>query len=269
MRIVGVLEPAAIRGRARGIRERARWNDLRGDERVGRLLRALLLSSILALLLSLSGAFGTDDIQPALRLVLLQFVFLTGASLQVGVGEMFDRWCRAPATFRAAATAVAAFSILTLLCWGLAAALQEASAPPIQEFLAPVAIVMAASAALIRLFPGPAGRRPSHSARESVFQERLPTHLRTAVIHAVKAEDHYLRVFTSRGDCLVLLSLARALDELNGDAGHRTHRSWWVARDAVDQVRRGHGRAVLTLVNGVTAPVSRTYSGHLRKSGWY
>jgi DNA-binding LytR/AlgR family response regulator len=51
--------------------------------------------------------------------------------------------------------------------------------------------------------------------------------------------------------------------------GAQTHRSWWVARPAVASVSRGDGRAVLTLSNGVEAPVSRTYAPKLREAGWY
>jgi len=47
------------------------------------------------------------------------------------------------------------------------------------------------------------------------------------------------------------------------------HRSWWVARDAVTDARRGDGKATLTLANGVEAPVSRAYAKALREAGWF
>lgn len=60
-----------------------------------------------------------------------------------------------------------------------------------------------------------------------------------------------------------------ALDELEGLEGAQTHRSWWVARDAVQAVSRGDGRATLTLEGGLNAPVSRRYAKALRDTGWY
>jgi len=51
--------------------------------------------------------------------------------------------------------------------------------------------------------------------------------------------------------------------------GQRVHRSWWVARGAVLDVRRGQGRATLQLRCGVAAPVSRRYAKALRSLGWY
>ena len=65
------------------------------------------------------------------------------------------------------------------------------------------------------------------------------------------------------------MRLSDALDELEGLEGAQTHRSWWVAREAVRDVTRNDGRAVLTLEGGLTAPVSRRYARALRAAGWY
>lgn len=101
------------------------------------------------------------------------------------------------------------------------------------------------------------------------FLERLPPRLRGADLHAIEAQDHYLRLYTSRGQDLILMRLGDAIEELQGLEGAQVHRSWWVARAAVEDVRRGDGRAVLTLTGGVEVPVSRTYSRQLRSAGWY
>jgi len=100
------------------------------------------------------------------------------------------------------------------------------------------------------------------------FLERLPPKLRGAEIWAVEAEDHYLRLHTSKGQDLILMRLADAIDELEGIEGARTHRSWWVARDAIADAKRADGRAVLTLKDGAEIPVSRTYAKVLREAGW-
>lgn len=98
---------------------------------------------------------------------------------------------------------------------------------------------------------------------------RLPPRLREAELYAVEAEDHYLRLHTSRGSTLVMMRLADALEELKSFDGAQTHRSWWVARHAVESAVRGRGRAVLKLKGGIEASVSRTFSPHLRAAGWY
>jgi DNA-binding LytR/AlgR family response regulator len=100
------------------------------------------------------------------------------------------------------------------------------------------------------------------------FLERLPLKLRGAEVWAVEAEDHYLRLHTSKGQDLILLRLSDAVDELEGIEGAQVHRSWWVARDAIAEAVRGDGRATLTLKDGAEVPVSRTYARLLRERGW-
>ena len=92
--------------------------------------------------------------------------------------------------------------------------------------------------------------------------------MRSAEIWAVEAEDHYLRLHTSAGQDLILLRMADAIAELEGQEGMQVHRSWWVARAAIVDARRGDGRATLTLKDGTEAPVSRTYAAELRRRGW-
>lgn len=107
------------------------------------------------------------------------------------------------------------------------------------------------------------------SVQPAKFLERLPLKLRGAEVWAVEAEDHYLRLHTSKGQDLILMRLADAVSELQGIEGAQVHRSWWVAREAIADARRGDGRATLTLKDGAEAPVSRTYARLLRQRGWF
>jgi DNA-binding LytR/AlgR family response regulator len=111
---------------------------------------------------------------------------------------------------------------------------------------------------------------PAAGAAASVrFLERLPAKLRGAAIYAVSAEDHYLRLHTSKGADLILMRLADAITELEGLEGAQTHRSWWVAREAVEGARRDGDRVTLMLKGGVEAPVSRPNVKPLRDAGWF
>ncbi len=114
-----------------------------------------------------------------------------------------------------------------------------------------------------------AAAQPGGNQALPALTDKLPHRLRRAPILALTAEDHYLRVHTEAGDCLILMRLSDAIAAVEALDGARTHRSWWVARGAVDKVERGDGRAVLTLTNGLEAPVSRTYAPALREAGWY
>jgi hypothetical protein len=132
-------------------------------------------------------------------------------------------------------------------------------------------LVVSVSMSLLSVAVNPVTRdrmEPGLSTAPSRFLERLPVRLRGAEIWAVEAEDHYLRVHTSAGQDLILLRMADAVAELEGQEGMQVHRSWWVARAGIADARRGDGRATLTLKDGSEAPVSRTYAAELRRRGW-
>tara|TARA_R110002124_G_scaffold230870_1_gene396083 strand:+ start:1915 stop:2715 length:801 start_codon:yes stop_codon:yes gene_type:complete len=100
------------------------------------------------------------------------------------------------------------------------------------------------------------------------IRAKLPPRLARARLVAVEAEDHYLRIRTEAGSALVLMRLGDALDLLSTLDGFRTHRSWWVARSAVQTVRWKGGRGSLGLSDGSLAPVSRTHAAALKGTDW-
>ncbi|MEO0983245.1 MAG: LytTR family DNA-binding domain-containing protein [Pseudomonadota bacterium] len=102
--------------------------------------------------------------------------------------------------------------------------------------------------------------------RTVAFMDRLPARFKTAQLFAVSAEDHYLRVHTDLGETLILMRLSDAIRELPAETGLQTHRSWWVAKSGVADVRRDNGKLVLMLKSGAAAPVSRTYAGAVREA---
>ncbi|MEQ9505222.1 MAG: LytTR family DNA-binding domain-containing protein [Hyphomonas sp.] len=108
---------------------------------------------------------------------------------------------------------------------------------------------------------------PEGAGPVETFLSRLPLKYRQAELHAVSSEDHYLRVHTSAGEELILMRLADAVRELDGAGGLQVHRSWWVAKDAVQDVKREGGRVSLVLPSGKAAPVSRTFTASAKAAG--
>jgi len=102
----------------------------------------------------------------------------------------------------------------------------------------------------------------------SLLLSRLPRSLGYDII-ALKSEDHYLRVFTERGDALILYKLGVAIEELQGMGyeGRQVHRSYWVRRDAVESARVDGRNVTLRLKGGLTVPVSYTYRETARLAG--
>jgi hypothetical protein len=103
--------------------------------------------------------------------------------------------------------------------------------------------------------------------RPGVFWQRIPAHLGNELL-AVTSEDHYLRIQTSAGSDLVLMRMGDAVTELASEDGMQVHRSWWVKRSAVVELRRSGARMELVLANGVVVPVSRSSQAAVRTAAW-
>lgn len=119
---------------------------------------------------------------------------------------------------------------------------------------------------------------PDHSKQEPAlpveeqsaharFVDRLSPELGSQLI-ALEMEDHYVRAHTALGSELVLMRMRDAVAELDGLEGEQVHRSWWVARGAVIDVKREGRNVRLLLDNGVEAPVSRANVSVLKERGW-
>jgi len=85
--------------------------------------------------------------------------------------------------------------------------------------------------------------------------QRMPPALGTELI-AVRSELQYVRVYTTRGDALVLGALKDIAEQREAD-GQLVHRSWWVSTRHVRTLRRRGTRYMLTMTNGLEIPVSR------------
>jgi hypothetical protein len=87
------------------------------------------------------------------------------------------------------------------------------------------------------------------------WRAALPRELGDDLI-AVSSELQYLRVWTTRGNALVLGSL-QDVEEGEGAGGMRVHRSWWVSARHVRSIRRSGEAASCELSDGRQVPVSR------------
>lgn len=156
-------------------------------------------------------------------------------------------------------------------------AIEAASGGGVQFGLFPltffhVFVISAAIVTVSRLIEprreAPATDQVAAVAAAPSFLKRIPAKLVGGDLYAVSAEDHYLRIHTSRGNDLILLRFSDALSELEAMDGMRVHRSWWVARAGVERVRRDGDKLVLLLRNGAEVPVARANNRALKQAGW-
>lgn len=107
----------------------------------------------------------------------------------------------------------------------------------------------------------------SQSAGEEELMRQIPLEKRGKLL-CLEMDDHYLKVHTDQGVHLLLMRFKDALNLLADFPGLQTHRSWWVADQAVVSVTRVDRKQYLVLSNGVKVPVSRTYSAKIREKAW-
>ena len=236
-------------------------------------LRGLAITLAAGVFLALSSAFGTGEAPLLKRLAYWLPVMAVGYGWGAFVTTQITRRARSLGdnVWLTGAAAALAMSIpFTLVVWA-ATRVVLGSNMPVRGIPFLFGYVLLVSAALTAINLLVETRRTALTYADPAppkFLERLTLKLRGAEVWAVEAEDHYLRLHTSKGQDLILLRLADAVDELQGIEGAQVHRSWWVARDAITEAKRGDGRATLTLKDGAEVPVSRTYAGLLRERGW-
>lgn len=243
-------------------------------EEVAGWLRGCAVAVASGLFLTFAGAFGTAEVPFTLRLgywMSMMFAgYLWGALV---VRFMFRRGGRGFESLwlKALLSALVMSVPMTVAVWYATELLFHINHSWLQDGVGMFMSVFAVSLVITTINMLLETRRQALThvgPTPPKFLERLPIKLRGAEVWAVEAEDHYLRLHTSKGQDLILLRLADAVAELQGIEGAQVHRSWWVARDAITDARRGDGRAMLTLKDGAEVPVSRTYAGLLRERGW-
>lgn len=97
------------------------------------------------------------------------------------------------------------------------------------------------------------------------FCDRIPAELRGDDILAVKAEQHYIRVYTPTQEYMVLYRFSDALRDLASIPGQQVHRSYWVSNAAIDSIRPNAKKFMLKLSTGVNIPVSTPYHGIVKE----
>lgn len=217
-------------------------------------------------LLAITGPFGTLDVMGAsTRIVywasIALVTYFTGAAIATTTGiylnqRNFPDW-------------------LTWLLGGLAAGIPVGtitwfmntlvfdipiekyySFPQFIAYATAIAIVIVILNFLISNNKSPERPAAAKAIPQSPFFKRLPKHLGKTLI-SLEAQDHYVNVKTTKGNELILMRLTDAQKELETYPGLRTHRSWWVARDAVREIKRHNGKLELVLIDASVVPVSR------------
>ncbi|HEX8661973.1 MAG TPA: LytTR family DNA-binding domain-containing protein [Brevundimonas sp.] len=244
--------------------------------RLGRSGAAELVAlALFGLFLAAIGPFGSDKTPTASRYLYWQLAMIGGGVIAALIEPVIARSLTGrPRLFAVAQLAAMTLpiavwvSVLPVVMFGA-----RLSAERILQVLPSVLTINIAVVVLAWLTRKALNRRDTPAAipdgvAPPALRAKLPPRLARARLIAVEAEDHYLRIRTEAGSALVLMRLGDALEALSGTDGFRTHRSWWVARSAVETARWKAGRGQLILSDGSAAPVSRTYAAALKGTDW-
>ncbi len=249
------------------------------DWRLGRTGPVEFLAAFLAgLFMAAVGAFDSDGIPEGPR-YLYWFIAMVGGSAVAALVEAglwkIPTLARRPPLLAAAQAVAMTPPVMAVVCasnalvYGRMVPVGMLPELAVSVFIVDIAVVVIAvliRRATARIVHPP--RPASEAAVPPAIAEKLPPRLARAELIAVEAEDHYLRIHTSAGNDLILMRFADALAALKECDGVQAHRSWWVARCAVDATRWSRGRGELRLKNGLAVPVSRSFAAELRDASW-
>ena len=100
---------------------------------------------------------------------------------------------------------------------------------------------------------------------QPAFLARLPEVTQPTDVLSIQAEQHYIRVHTTTKEHLILYRFSDAIHELSPELGMQVHRSWWVAKSAIESIQHGAKKFFIQLESGTTIPVSTPYQGMVKE----
>lgn len=267
-----------------------------------RVVRGLVIGTVAALVLAIVGALNTDEAAFSRRLAYWLAVVLPGSILGIFIhtavaawGGLADRrWLEMvvvsiivaiPHTFIVVVASMLMFgtgtlSVGTVLGFGAVVLMFSLVLTTINYLSSPrdlpgalaaaqPAPVPAGPIAVAPLAPAGPVPPPASAVLPGGLAERLPPRLGNGRLIALEAEDHYLRIHTDLGSDMILMRMVDAVALLDLVPGARVHRSWWVARSAVEGSSSLDGRTTLRLATGLVVPVSRSMRPSLAAEGWF
>jgi hypothetical protein len=262
-----------------------------------RVVRGLAIGTVAAVVLAIIGALNTDEVAFPLRLAYWLSVVLPGSVLGLFVQSAIAAWGRLadrrwlemavvaiivalPLTFIVVVASMLMFGFRTLsvgILLGFGAnvlmfslimtIINYISSPPQMPIHTPAPGAGPKSAPTLEVAALPL--MVGNAALPTGLADRLPPRFASGRLIALEAEDHYLRIHTDLGSDIILMRMVDAVALLDTVPGARVHRSWWVARSAVDGSSSSDGRTTLRLATDLAVPVSRSMRPALAAQGWF
>lgn len=222
---------------------------------------------------SLSGPFGTFEAFPyILRLTywgsVIGLSIVIGALVRLFSGSIFPADEPVKQDILSIFMMTAVFSPLVVLMSNFCLPFHHSVPPSIAEVVFYVAAISTAVFVIRRLIPGGEGisylSEPVAKPMPQLIR-RLPDDFVGPILR-LSVRDHFVDVVTPHQTFTIRMRFSDAVNEMIGVMGYCTHRSHWVAADAVKAVEQEGAKTTVRLVNGDVVPVSRKYRENVKEA---
>lgn len=106
---------------------------------------------------------------------------------------------------------------------------------------------------------------PIEQKERPALLSRLKSQTDGTRILSLSAQDHYVEVVTDAGSELLLLRLNDAIVEASPEEGFQIHRSHWVAKAAVKQLKKSDSKVKVLLIDGREFSISQSRLASFKK----
>lgn len=225
--------------------------------------KAVVVLMGISIILTVMAPFGTHEIDPVIvRFGYWAIIVVSTALTASFLGDAVMIACKdkisriAAVALSAIASAVGVCVVVLAVNWLIFGLVPFG--PEIWSFVSTVFVISLVISGIFAFLDS----QPNEASAPPILA-RLPFERRGALL-SLSAVDHYVNVRTKKGNQLVLMRLADAMNEVGSTEGLQVHRSHWVARDAIQSVKRDGDRAILTLIDGTEIPASRRFIPDLK-----
>jgi hypothetical protein len=248
------------------------------NRRLRQVLIDLSIMAVIGVVVAVIGPFGSYSEPLALRLAYWLGLAFAGFAIYRPIGAAVTRMGKVldfPEPVLWLVACLIATIPMSIIVWSLAQLGGAYDWPTPSQALETYGSVLIVGGGVTEIFYMLGTRKqvvitpePAQVPASIRFLDRLPPALGSDLL-ALEMEDHYVRAHTALGSDLILMRMRDAVAELGGLDGAQVHRSWWVARSAVEEVLRDGRNIRLVLGQGLEAPVARNNIAELKAAGWF
>lgn len=232
--------------------------------------------AVATVVLTAAGPFGTQAITGiGWQLLFWGLVVLISTHLGVASTVLAEQWIAPDKPLLIDLTRVALVTLtFSPILWGLLFAVMGFDFEISPDFLVLMQYVAAVSVGVSVIRRGLSGTggpgyflATAPVVRQSPrLARRLPEEARKPILR-LTVRDHFVDVVTAGATHTIRMRFSDAINEMDTVSGYCTHRSHWVAQEAIAEVVRCSGKTSLRLVNGDQVPVSRKFKSGLQEAG--